>query len=152
VLHALDRERGGISRSPQRHRFENIQALGHRYHPAGGNAGVIGITAVVRHADIVAGRDHGIAFPEARIGGFHHSSGQVDAAHAGEAADDLAGAAGSERVLEIDARVRDLDDDVAGIELIQPHVREAAGDFAVIVEYPVGLQGRHSFLLDHVRT
>jgi 2-methylfumaryl-CoA hydratase len=51
----------------------------------------------VRHSDIVAGRDHGIAFPEARIGGFHHRSRQVDAAHAGKAADDLAGAAGSER-------------------------------------------------------
>jgi hypothetical protein len=82
-----------------------------------GHPGVFGITTVVRNADVEAGGNDRIADAEARVAARGDGSREVYAANAGVAADDAAGAGCRQRVLEINARVGDLDRYFARIQL-----------------------------------
>jgi len=130
-LHAHDPQRGGEAGGAERHRFEQAQPVRQGHHPVGRHPGVFGIAAVVRDADVEGRRHHPVARGVARIGRMHDLAGQVDAADAGEAADDLAGAGRGQGVLVVDAGERHLDGDFTGIEPIAGELRQAAPDRAV---------------------
>ena len=82
------------------------------------------VAAVLRHAQVVAGDEHPVAFAEARIGARRDRAGHVDAADERKALEDLARARRGERVLVVDARVLRLDDDVARRQLVERGVND----------------------------
>jgi hypothetical protein len=91
-----------------------------------GHSGIFGITTVVRNADVEAGGDDRVADAEARVAARGDGSREVYAADAGVAANDAAGAGCRQRVLEINARVGDLDRHFARIQLRFLELDEAA--------------------------
>jgi hypothetical protein len=97
---------------------------------------------VVGDADVVAGGDHRVAGLEARVAAVDHRARQVDAAHAGKAPDDLAGAGGGQRVLVIDARIGHLDEHLTRVEPVDAERLHGGGHLAVLVlADDVGLEG-----------
>ena len=131
LLHAMDREPGGESRSAERHRVEMAHAVGQRNDGIARGARVFRITAVER-LGMAAARDQDL-LPglEARVGGAHDFSREVDAAIQRVLPQDLAGARCRERVLVVDARVLHADDDVAGRQRVDRHLLEARDDLAL---------------------
>ncbi len=120
VLHALHREAGGVARrcrAPSR-RTGDIP-LGSGTTQSAGSAHVLGIAAVVRDADVVAGADDRIARLEARIARRHDRTDSLDAADAREAPDDLARAGRGQRILEVDAGEGGPDHHLARVQLVQ---------------------------------
>ena len=112
-FHQVHRERGGVAGDAERARLEQRQAPGQGNDPVGGKAPVFGVAAVVVGAQAEAVHDDLVAPLEARIRRLLDHARQVDAGDERKLQRDLRLAARGERVLVVDARVGDADDDVA---------------------------------------
>ena len=97
----------------------------------------------MRHAYLITGRDDGVALVKTRIRRLDHGSGQIDAADAGEAADDAALAGGGKGVLVINARISDANDHFALVELCDGGRLECAADLFPVLAQSVGFEILH---------
>src|SRR6185436_11693875 len=125
-------------------------ALRQLHQPLARHARVLRVAAVVRHAELEADADHGVALLEARVGGRNHRAGQVDATDAALPPQDPALAGGGERVLVVHIRIGDAHHDVARVEVLERHLHELRPDLAIgRFREPVGLESvhRHSGLM-----
>ena len=148
VFHAHDSKRRGKPRSAQRHGLEQIQPLRQGYNPLRRHARILGITAVMGNANVVAGGNDLVAGLEAGISTFDHFTGQVDAAHTGKTPDDPAYASSRQRVLVVDARIMHANRDFAGVKLLGGQRRHAGKHFSVriLIDYK-GLERIHTSAL-----
>ncbi len=145
VFHLHDREARGVSRGAEGHRLPQRHPLGQLYGPIRGDAGVLGVAAVVLDAQLVPDGKHRVALGEARIGRGHHRPGEVDAADARGPQQDASLAGGRERVLVIDVGVGHAHHKFAGIEVVEPHVDESGLNFSVDLFQPESLERLHRF-------
>src|SRR5262249_61461908 len=94
-------------------------------------------------ARVVGGASPGVAAVEGGTGGLGRGPGGADPADAGEAPDDLAGAGRGERVLVVDARVRDPDHELAAVEIVERQLLEAPHGLLFHLADAVGLELVH---------
>ena len=143
VLHEHDRLRRGEPGRAQRHGVERGHGLGAAHHPVGRNAGVFGVAAIVRNAEVIGMDDHLVAALPAgivrRLDGARHVDSRVGRVFT----HDLARPVVRQRILVIDRRIFGAHDDVARIELVDAHLDKAAHDGIVFLERPVGLEFLH---------
>ena len=85
----------------------------------------------MRHTQIEAGGDDGIALGIARVTGFDHGAGQINTAHARKAPYDFAGTGCGQRILVVDAGVGHLDHHFTRIKIFQLCLLEARNSFAL---------------------
>ena len=127
VLEPLHRQPGGEAGGAERHRLARAQPVGQRDDPVAGHPRVLGEAAVVGDAEVVAVDDDLFALAVAR----HDGAGQVDAGDQRRDLRDLALRRDRERVLVVDARPVDADDDVALAEVVPAQLAQLARDVVV---------------------
>ena len=147
VLHPMNRERRRQAGGAECHRVEGGHAFGPSDNPIGGHAHELGVAAVVGNAHVVAGDDHFVAALPAGVVRALDRTRHVDAGDGRILAHDLAGAVVRERVLVVDGRILGLDDDVAGVELVDGHLDKTARHIIVVLKRTVCLELLHGTLL-----
>ena len=99
---------------------------------------------IVRDAEVITGADHLVTRLEARIARRDHRARGINAAHQRILADDFAAhASGGQRILEVHARIGVLENHLAGHQIIQRQIGDAALYLIVFIEYSVGFEGAH---------
>src|SRR5437868_830065 len=148
VLHAMQRDAGGVAGGAEGHRFPERQPLRYAADPVALHARVRRVAAIVRHADVFAAcGEHGVALLPAGIRRFHHRAGEIDAADGRGPAQDFALAGDGERVLVVHVRIRHAYDDVTGIEFVERVIDELGADLLVRrLGELVGLEAFHGLL------
>ena len=101
----------------------------------------------MRDTQIVGVHDHLVAMLESRVGGRVDGSRHVDPGNGRVLAHDLAGALVGKCILVVDRRILGFDHHVAGVELVDRHLDEAAGHVAVVLKSTVCLELLHWTLL-----
>src|SRR5262249_4882309 len=91
----------------------------------------------------VAGADHRVAELESGVGGLGDGPREIDSADAGKAPDDPAGAGRSKGVLVVDARIRDPHDQLAAVQVVEPHLLETSCGLLVDFADAIGLEPIH---------
>ena len=119
LQHPVQRQAGGESGGAEDHAFAQAQAGRQGDGPGRLQSDDLAVAAVAGLGQAAAGAEHGVAFPERRVGRSDHVTGHVDAADQREASQDLAFARAGQRVLEVDAAMRGPHDDLAGAQRIQ---------------------------------
>jgi hypothetical protein len=141
LFHAQQCERSGENSSPDYHRFAQIQSTGPRDRVRSFEPNVFGITPIARFRQPATSAQHCIAFAELHVGRCDDMASDIDAADQWVCAQDLAHAGARERVLEVDRRVRGLDDDLAGGEIVERDVLDARAMHAIVAVDAEGAEG-----------
>ncbi len=103
-----------------------------------------GEAAVVGDSEVEGVDDDRAAGREGRVGRLDDTSGQVDSRDEGVDPGHLAGGGAGEAVFVVDARIGDLDEDVALAEVVDSEVDDATGPGAgVVVADGEGANGGH---------
>src|SRR6267378_5984615 len=131
LLHAHDTDAGGEAGGAERHRVPQRHSLRQLGEPFGWHARVLRVAAVMRDAEVIAHGEHRVSLGEARVARRNDGAGEVDAADARRAAQDLAFAGGGERVLVVDVRVRHAHHDLARIQLVERALDEFRANLPV---------------------
>ena len=135
LLQPLDRKPRGEAGGAERHGFLHSQTGRQWFKPIAGQSGIFRKPPEVRDTERAADRDHLLPDPEARIAGFGHDAGEIDArhhrigSHYGTARD------AGEAILVVDARIMHADGDVARRQIVQlelPHTGRKP--FVVLVD------------------
>ena len=128
LLERHDRHRGGEAGRPDSHRIPRREAPIERHDPGRRHTLVLGEATVTRHAQVVAVGEDRRPDRDRGIGARDHLTREVDARDQRADPGDLAVDPRGEAVLEVDARPRDADLDVAQWEVDGGELADATID------------------------
>jgi hypothetical protein len=101
-----------------------------------GNPCVFRVSAVPRLAESTTIDQHGIAFAEAVIAGGNDRARKIDATNQRIVSQDPALAGRGQRILVIDRRMTDFDDDIAFAQVVNGQLRKTCNDVFVLLVDP----------------
>ena len=139
----MNGQRRRKSRCTNLHHLCRAHALWHRHYRLGREPRVLGITAVARFTQSATIDENRHAWFKLIALRAHNCTREIDAADERKLPQDPSFAGRRKRMLVIDRRVADFDDDVACAQVIDVQLAEISDDVAILLVNTVGTKILH---------